>query len=132
MNITSDNTGPKGELTFRVVALDKDTNGHGDVYAGWLVSQMDLGTSSLASKIAEGRTATVSISQLDFISPIRVGAEVSCYARIVEIGHTSIRIEAEVWTRELFNEQQRKAAEGTWVVVAIDASGRIRKVPKTS
>jgi acyl-CoA thioesterase YciA len=128
--MNSDIAQPKGKLTLRVIATDKDTNSHGDIYAGWLVAQMDLATSSIASQIAKGRTTTVSIKQLDFISPVRVGAEVSCYTRLADIGTTSIRIEVEVWTRDIFKKQQRKASEGIVVFVAIDALGRIREVPE--
>jgi len=128
--MASDIAHPKGKLTLRVIALDKDTNAHGDIYGGWLVSQMDLATSSLASQLAKGRVATVSIRHLDFISPVRIGAEVSCYARVADVGTTSIRIEVEVWTRDLYQEKLRKVAEGVFVFVAIDASGRIRPVPR--
>ncbi|OZG75083.1 acyl-CoA thioesterase [Hahella sp. CCB-MM4] len=129
---TSDRAMPKGELSLRVIALEKDTNGNGDIHAGWLVSQMDLAASSTAGRLAEGRTATVSIKQLDFISPVRIGAEVSCYTRVEEIGTSSIHIEVEVWTRDSTSQHPRKVTEGKFVLVAIDATGRIRPVPNKS
>ena len=124
-------TKPKGKLALRVIALDKDTNGHGDIYAGWLVSQMDLAASSMAAQVAQGRTATISIQALDFISPVRVGSEVSCYANLSSVGTSSIRIEVQVWTRDMLKDNPRKVSEGLFVFVAIDSEGRIRKVPST-
>ncbi len=125
----SERAGPNGELALRVIALEKDTNANGDIHAGWLVSQMDIAAGSAAGRIAEGRTATVSIKQLDFISPVRLGAEVSCYTRIGDIGTSSIHIEVEVWTRDATSQTQRKVTEGRFILVAIDAAGRIRPVP---
>ncbi|ABC27643.1 MULTISPECIES: acyl-CoA thioesterase [Hahella] len=125
----SSSSAPNGELALRVIALDKDTNSNGDIYAGWLMSQMDLAAASMAGRIAKGRTATVSVKQLDFLSPVRVGAEVSCYARMVNIGTSSMHIEVEVWTRDNHQNTPRKVTEGVFVLVAIDDSGRIRAVP---
>ena len=72
---------------------------------------------------------TAAISQLDFISPVRVGSEVCCYARLAEMGTSSMRIKVEVWTKDMFNDDSRIAAEGVLVFVAIDSSGIIHKVP---
>lgn len=126
---TSNGAKPTGELVLRVFALEKDTNADGDIYAGWLVSQMDLAASGVAGRLAEGRTATVSIKQIDFLSPVRIGAEVSCYASLQDIGTSSMQIKIEVWTRDNTDSTPRKVTEGLFVLVAIDDSGRIRAVP---
>ncbi len=120
---------PSGELALRVVALERDTNAEGDIFAGWLVSQMDLAASTMAGRIAKGRTATVCIEKMEFISPVRVGAEVSCYTRLTDIGRSSIRIQVEVWTKDPYQSQERKVTDALFVFVAIDADGRIRAVP---
>ncbi|RMF15442.1 MAG: acyl-CoA thioesterase [Gammaproteobacteria bacterium] len=126
----SDGPRPEGTLSLRTIARDRDTNSNGDIYGGWLVAKMDLAASSLAGRIARGRTATVSIDKMDFISPVRVGAEISCYTRLEDIGRSSIRITVETWTRDRYSDEQRKVTEATFVLVAIDEMGRIRPVPK--
>lgn len=121
--------GGKGELLLRTVALEKDSNQNRDIHAGWLVSQMDLAACSLAGRMAQGRTATVSISQLDFISPIRVGAEISCFGIVKSKGNSSLHIQIEVWTRDHGQTSERKVTEGTFVLVSIEETGRIRSLP---
>lgn len=118
-----------GELLLRTIALEKDTNQNRDIYAGWLVSQMDLAASGLAGRIAKGRTATVSISKLDFLSPVRVGAELSFFGIVQQMGNSSIQIQVEVWTRDHNQLDDRKVTEGVFILVAIDEAGRIRSLP---
>jgi acyl-CoA thioesterase YciA len=120
---------PTGELALRVIALDRDTNANGDIYGGWLVAQMDLAAANLAGRTAHGRTATVAIEKMEFISPVRVGAEVSCYCQLTDVGRSSIKIQVEVWTRDAFQARERKVTEALFVFVAIDGDGRIRAVP---
>ena len=69
---------PRGELTLQTIAMPKDTNSSGDIFGGWLLSQMDLGSSILAQRVAKGRVATVAISEMSFLRPVPVGAIVSC------------------------------------------------------
>ncbi|MBK8971800.1 MAG: acyl-CoA thioesterase [Hahellaceae bacterium] len=118
-----------GELLLRIIALEKDTNQNRDIYAGWLVSQMDLAASSLAGRVAKGRTATVSISKLDFLSPVRVGAELSFFGQVQQMGNSSVHIQIEVWTRDHNQTDSRKVTEGTFILVSIDEAGRIRSLP---
>ena len=129
MTTETDGPRPEGTLTLRTVALDRDTNSNGDIFGGWLVAQMDLAASNLAGRIAKGRTATVSIDKMDFISPVRVGAEVSCYTHLLDIGRSSMRIRVEVWTRDRYSTEARKVTESVFVLVAIADMGRIRPVP---
>lgn len=124
----NDNHG-KGELLLKTFALERDTNQNRDIHAGWLVSQMDLAAASMAGRIARGRTATVSISQLDFISPVRVGAEISCFGHLRTVGNSSIHIDIEVWTKDHTQSADRKVTEGSFVLVSIEESGRIRSLP---
>ncbi len=90
---------PKGELVIRTIAMPADTNPNGDVFGGWLMSQMDLGSGILASKTAKARVVTVAMEGLSFLQPVGVGDTVACYAWVEKIGRTSMTIPVEVWVR---------------------------------
>src|SRR5438132_11075209 len=89
----------KGELVIQTIAMPRDTNRNGDIFGGWLVSQMDLGGAILASKVAKARVVTVAMEGMSFLQPVRVGDTGACYARIDRIGMSSIRIPYEVWEK---------------------------------
>ena len=118
---------PSGELALQTLAMPKDTNSNGDVFGGWLMSQMDLAGSITASRRAQGRTATVAVTGMAFLTPVKVGSVVSCYTDIVEVGRSSIRINVEVWINP--HKEPVKVTEGEFVFVAIDDRGRTRAVP---
>ena len=80
------------ELTYRVVAMPADTNAYGDIFGGWLMSQIDIAGSIVAIRRAAGRVATVAVKEFRFLAPVAVGDLVSCYAEIREIGRTSITV----------------------------------------
>lgn len=121
---------PKGELVLQVVPLPADTNANGDIYAGWLVQQMDTAAATMAGRISRGRNATVAIDRMEFLSPLRIGAQVGCYCELVDIGRSSMKINVEVWTRDRHAQNPRKVTEGLFIYVAIDEHGRIREVPE--
>jgi len=121
---------PRGELTLQVIPLPSDTNANSDVFAGWLVKQMDIAAESMASRISLGRNATVAMDRMEFLSPLRVGSQVGCYCELVDIGRSSMKINVEVWTRDRNAKHPRKVTEGLFVYVAIDEQGRIREVPE--
>ncbi|XKH01995.1 acyl-CoA thioesterase [Marinobacter nauticus] len=120
---------PRGELTLQVIPLPADTNANGDVFAGWLVKQMDLAAATVAGRISEGRNATVAMDRMEFLSPLRVGSQVSCYCELLKVGRSSMKINVEVWTLDRLASRPRKVTEGLFVYVAIDEQGRIRDVP---
>lgn len=120
---------PRGELSLQTVAMPRDTNATGDIFGGWLVSQMDLAGLVAASHLARGRVATVAIDKMSFMVPVKVGAVVSCYTRIATVGRSSIHVEVEVWMAYAGKPGQVKVTEGTFVFVAIDDQGRTRTVP---
>jgi acyl-CoA thioesterase YciA len=120
---------PRGELTLQVIPLPADTNANGDVFAGWLVKQMDLAAATVAGRISEGRNATVAMDRMEFLSPLRVGSQVSCYCELLKVGRSSMKINVEVWTLDRRASTPRKVTEGLFVYVAIDEQGRIRDVP---
>lgn len=95
---TMDNT-PQGELVLRTLAMPADTNANGDIFGGWLMSQMDIGGAILAKEIAHGRVVTVRVEGMTFLRPVAVGDVVCCYARCVKRGTTSISINIEVWVK---------------------------------
>ena len=93
-------TPPKDQPTIRTIAMPADTNPAGDIFGGWLMSQMDLAAGSVAALTARGRSATIAVEGMKFHRPVKVGDEVSLYAEIVHIGRTSMRIHVEAWRRE--------------------------------
>jgi acyl-CoA thioesterase YciA len=119
---------PLGQLSLQTVAMPRDTNANGDIFGGWLVSQMDLAAMVAASRIAGGRAVTVAIKGMAFYTPVHVGAVVSCYTDVIEIGRSSIRIGVEAWITEKDSFEQMKVTEGEFVFVAIDKNGRTRLV----
>lgn len=119
---------PQGDLALQITALPHNTNGFGDIYGGWLVSQMDIAGTSVAAKIAKGRVATVAIDQMSFLVPVTVGSQLSFYTETLTIGHSSIQIRVEVWSESLLVDDCRKVTEAAFVFVAIDNNGRTRTV----
>ncbi len=125
---------PGGNLVLRTVAMPADTNPNGDIFGGWIMSQMDIGGGILAKEIAQGRVVTVAVGDMTFHRPVQVGHVVCCYGECVRIGNTSISIKLEVWVRPILDTELRetryRVTEGVYTYVAIDEEGRRRPVPK--
>jgi len=119
---------PTGELTIQTIAMPADTNANGDIFGGWVVSQMDLAGAIIAKREASGRVATVAIDSMVFLHPIQVGNLVSCYAELKRIGRTSMIVFVEVWTRSYETGQHIHVTEGVFTYVAIDNHGKPRPV----
>lgn len=115
---------PKGELVIQTIAMPKDTNPNGDIFGGWLMSQMDLGSGILAAKTAKARVVTVAMEGMSFLEPVRVGDTVACYAWVERIGRTSMAIPVEVWVRRFMDGRQVRVTHGVFTYVAVDESGR--------
>lgn len=116
-------------LAMRVVAMPENTNAAGDIFGGWLLSQVDLAGSTLAVKTAAGRVATVAINHFRFIKPVYVGDLVSCWASVERIGTTSITVRIEVDAERMRDSHQCiRVAEAAFTYVALDAQGRPRPV----
>ena len=126
IEIEEENLTPQGDLALQITALPRETNGFGDIYGGWLVSQMDLAGTAMASKVAGGRVATVAIDRMAFLVPVAVGAQLSFYTQALEIGRSSIQMLVEVWSDDPLSSEWRKVTEAVFVFVAIDGSGRTR------
>ena len=128
MNYSDQNPEPNGELSLQTVAMPKDTNARGDIFGGWLLSQMDIAASIAAAKVANGRVATVAIDRMSFLVPVQVGAVVACYTEILNVGSSSIQILVEVWAENQDLSGKNKVTEGLFVFVAIDENGRTRTI----
>lgn len=113
---------PQKAPTLRVVPLPGDTNAYGDIFGGWLLSQMDLAGASEATTLAKCRVVTVSVDSMSFHQPVFVGDEVSFYTEIVRTGRTSVAVHVESWARARAKkvEDSRKVTEGVFTFVAID------------
>jgi len=122
----------KGILTIQTIAMPADTNANGDIFGGWLVSQMDLGASILAKSIAKSRVVTVAINSTEFLLPVSVGDVVCCHAELVKKGRSSMTIDIEIWTKNFIHQTEVKVAQGQFVFVAIDNHGRPHPIESIS
>ena len=120
---------PKSEPALRAIAMPADANPAGDIFGGWLLSQMDLAGSTVATRRAKGRVVTVAITAMTFHRPVFVGDEVSCYAEIVKVGRTSITVKIETWVCRHLEGERVKVTEGTFTYVAIGPDRKPREVP---
>lgn len=123
---------PNGELALQTIAMPADANADGDIFGGWLVSQMDLAGAVTANRLARGRVATVALDSMVFLRPVAVGSVISCYTDVLNIGRSSITILVEVWAQHHADREARKVTEGQFTFVAIDENRRTRVVPRTA
>ena len=119
---------PKGELTLRTLAMPSDTNPSGDIFGGWVLSQMDIAAGIAAGATAQGRVTTVAIDAMRFHRPVKVGDVLCVYALVSNIGTTSIKIELEAWVLRNRIGAREKVTEGIFTFVAINSDGRPRPV----
>lgn len=121
--------GPSGELTLRTLAMPADVNVNGDIFGGWVLSQMDIASGILAGARAKGRVATVALDAMKFIRPVKVGDVLCIYGRIERVGRTSMGIAIEAWVLRNRQDNREKVTEAMFTYVAIDEHGRPREVP---
>jgi len=136
MTTPTDVPGPQGELLLRTMPMPADTSFNGDIFGGWLMSQMDLAGSMMAKEITRTRTATVAVESMQFIKPVRVGDVVCCYGRVKRVGTTSVTIMLEVWVRPILHAGKGqfttfKVTEAAFTYVAIDQEGKKQPIDKT-
>ena len=117
---------PPGHAALRTIAMPADTNPNGDIFGGWLLSQMDIAGGITAYERAAGRVVTVAIDAISFHEPVAVGDVVSCYTTIQKIGRTSLRIAIETYVRRRGSGATIKVTDGTFIYVAVDEQGRPR------
>jgi acyl-CoA thioesterase YciA len=128
MNPIDENPRPQGELALQTVSMPADTNANGDIFGGWLLSQMDIAGGVAAAEVARGRVATVAVQGMSFLTPVHVGAVVSCYCDILDIGRSSVRVLIEVWINSQHDGDPIKVTEGEFIYVAIDNAKRTRTI----
>jgi acyl-CoA thioesterase YciA len=120
---------PAGEPLIRAIAMPADANPSGDIFGGWLMSQMDLAGASAASRRCRGRCATVAVDAMIFHQPVFIGDEVSLYGNIVKIGRTSMTIHVEAWRRGRTGDVRNKVTEAIFTFVATGEDRKPRLVP---
>ncbi len=120
---------PEGmELTLRTLAMPADTNAAGDIFGGWVMSQMDLAAAIRANERCNGRTVTIAANEIVFKKPVKVGATLCVYTAVDQIGRTSMVIRIEVWARRAYTALREKVTEARFTMIAVDAEGRPRPV----
>jgi acyl-CoA thioesterase YciA len=115
---------PEGDLCTRTLAMPADTNANGDIFGGWLLSQMDISGGVFASKIAKSRTVTVAIEAMNFRKPVYVGDLVSVHATLVRIGRTSVTVHLEAWVLRRKEMNSILVTDGNFTYVSIDDQGK--------
>ena len=121
---------PGGDLCIRTLAMPADTNANGDIFGGWLLSQMDVGGGVFASKIAKSRTVTVAIEAMNFRKPVYVGDLVSVHATLVRIGRTSVTVHLEAWVLRRKETRSILVTDGNFTYVSIDDHGQPQAVQR--
>ena len=124
----------EGDLTIRVMAMPADTNASGDIFGGWLMSQVDIAGSIPAAQRAGGTVVTRAVDSFEFKKPVFAGDLISCYAQVVAVGKTSITVHVEVYAQSMNKGviSTKWVTEASLVYVAIDGNGRPRAVPTMS
>ena len=111
---------PEGELMIRTLAMPADANPNGDIFGGWLVSQMDLAGLALAVEVAKSRATTVAIDGMVFIHPVLVGDFICCYAKLIKVGRTSMCVNVQVFAIAQGDSERHQVTEGRFTYVALD------------
>jgi acyl-CoA thioesterase YciA len=119
---------PAVDPAIRTIAMPSDTNPAGDIFGGWLLSQMDLAAGNVAARFARGRCATVAVDKIVFLQPVKVGDEVTVYAELMSTGRTSMRFEVTAWRRRRDAETSHKVTGAIFTFVALDLDGKPRGI----
>ena len=113
----------------RTLAMPGDTNPAGDIFGGWLLSQMDVAGGIVAYQRAGGRVATVALDAMVFHAPVEVGDVVSCYADVIRVGRSSLTVHVETWVERAYTGARIKVTNGSFTYVALAPDGEKRAVP---
>ena len=125
----NDNPKPTGELTLRTLAMPADANPAGDIFGGWVMSQMDLASVIRAAERARCRVVTASVKEMAFELPVKIGDTLSIYTDIVRVGRTSITLSIEAWAHRSRYNKLEKVTAATFIMVALDDDGQPTPVP---
>jgi acyl-CoA thioesterase YciA len=129
-NVVDHSQPERGEPAVRTLAMPADTNPSGDIFGGWVLAQMDLAAGIVAAQRAKGRVATAALDGMSFHKPVYVGDLVSCYAKVVHVGRTSMIVQVDTFVLRSRTGDEVKVTEGRFTLVAIDEQGRPRPVPQ--
>lgn len=121
---------PRGDLTVRTMAMPADTNANGDIFGGWVLSQMDQAGGIAGVERARGRVVTIAVDAMTFIRPVKVGDVLCVYTLVENVGRTSMKIHIEAWSRRFQTGLREKVTVATFTFVAIDDEGRPRPIPE--
>lgn len=132
-----ENEQPQGDRLLQTLAMPADTNPAGDIFGGWIMSQMDIAGGILAREISQSRIVTVAVDSIQFIKPVQVGDVVCCYGKLERIGTTSMTIKLEVWVRPvIYNPCDRnnlfKVTQAAFTYVSVDEDGKKQPINKSS
>jgi acyl-CoA thioesterase YciA len=114
---------------IRTIAMPADANSNGDIFGGWMMSQMDLAGGVAAVHRAQGRVVTVAVDAMTFHLPVMVGDLVSCYSEVVKVGRSSLKIKIDAWVQRRIGRHMERVTSGVFTYVAVDEKGRPRPVP---
>lgn len=120
---------PRGELTTRTIAMPADSNPAGDIFGGWVLSQMDIAAGICAGERAQCRVVTVALDGMHFIRPVKIGDILCVYTEVKRVGNTSLEVHVEAWVQRDRSRRMVKVTQANFTFVALDGDGRPRKVP---
>ena len=123
-------TEPPREPVIRTTAMPADANAYGDIFGGWLMSQMDIGAGLIAARFSRGRAVTVAMDGMQFHLPVKIGDEVSVYGALLGVGRSSMTIEVEAWRRHRHELEAVKVTEAVFTFVAVDEGGKSRRIER--
>ncbi|RUT34991.1 acyl-CoA thioesterase [Arsenicitalea aurantiaca] len=126
--MTTPSPEPLGTLTIRTLAMPADTNPSGDIFGGWVMSQMDIAGAIAAVERVQGRVVTVAVEAMTFIAPVKVGDVLCVYTEIERVGNTSVTVLVEAWARRNRIDQRVKVTDGRFVYVALGDDGKKRRI----
>jgi acyl-CoA thioesterase YciA len=129
-HMTIETDEPRGELTVRTIAMPADTNANGDIFGGWVLSQMDVAGGIAGVDRSHGRVVTVALDAMHFIAPVKVGDVLCVYTQVDSVGRTSMKIHVEAWVRRFETRAREKVTDAMFTFVAIDGAGKPRPVPR--
>ncbi|MEO0637773.1 MAG: acyl-CoA thioesterase [Pseudomonadota bacterium] len=124
----TDEAEPKGELTIRTVARPADTNSNGDIFGGWVLSQMDMAGGVAGRTCAKGRVVTVALDAMSFIRSVQVGDVLCVYTEIQSMGRSSMKIHVEAYAQRFLTGVREKVTDAIFTFVAIDDDGNPRPI----
>ena len=122
----------RGRLTLRTLAMPADTNPSGDIFGGWVMSQMDIAAGICAGQRADARVVTVAVDSMSFLRPVRVGDVLGVYAEVTTIGTTSMVVHVEAWARRNRIGVREKVTEANFKFVALDDDGNPTPIPEVA